>query len=204
MKLQGCIVVLTTLSALVVPAAGVEPLAKVKLSGLRAYLEEFSGVLDVGDERGREYVSTRLAEADSEGSYLLVYERKQYDSVESRVPSSRQIIHYPFEFGDLNVASLEVREWTGALSGDSYYLVVVRIQSVKKFIDYSNIVETRLEDGKVDVTSSQGKARSLVMGYFRNEQEAKTFADAFRDVMANSDSRAEVTEPAPDPTPGKD
>lgn len=198
MKFQCSMVVLALAIALLVPAAALEPLAKVKLSGLQAYLAEFSGVLDVNDERGREFVSTRLAKSDSEGSYVLVYERKQYDSVEARLPSSHQIIHYPFEFEDLNAASTEVRKWAGALSGDSFYLVVVRITSAKKFVDYSNIVEKRLEDGKVDVTSSQGKARSLVMGYFLGEQEAKTFADAFRDVMGYTGAGADDTDSAPE------
>ncbi len=198
MKLRDAIVVLAMSAALAVSAAGVEAIAKVKLSGLQAYLEEFSGVLDVSDERGREFVSTRLAKSDTEGSYILVYERKQYDRVEARTPTSRQIIHYPFELEDLNVASMEVRKWAGALSGETFYMVVVRITAAKKFVDYSNIVEKRLEDGRVDVTSSQGKALSLVMGYFRSEQEAKTFADAFRDVLGYSTPAADSAEPAPD------
>lgn len=198
LKFPDAMFALAIFVALAVPAVGVEPITKVKLSGLRAYLSEFSGVLDVSDERGREFVSTRLAESDSEGSYVLVYERKQYDSVEARTPSSRQIIHYPFEFEDLDAGSMEVRKWAGALSGETFYMVVVRITAAKKFVDYSNIVEKRLEDGRVDVTSSQGKARSLVMGYFRSEQEAKTFADAFRDVLGYSTPAADSAEPAPD------
>ena len=80
----------------------------------------------------------------------------------------------------------------------SYYLVSVRIEPIKQFIDYTNIVEKRLEDGHIDVTSSRGKARSLVLGYFRTEQEAQLFADAFRDVLANYDFRADTAGPDTD------
>ena len=153
------------------------------MSGLRAYLVEFSGILDLDEDRGREFISTRITAPDPEGAYVLVYERKQYDSVETRVPSSLQIIHYPFALSDLEPSSVEVREWAGPLSGRRYYLVLVRVVTKKQFIDYTNVVERRLESGSVDVTSSRGKARTLVLGYFLESKTAQEFCDAFRGVF---------------------
>ena len=183
MTRRSCILAFAQVAILLAGAAGGEPGPETSIAGLQAYLEEFSGVLDVDDDRGREYISTRLSDSDPGGAFVLVYERKRYDSVETRTPSTRQIIHYPFALSDLSPSSLEVREWAGPLSGRPYYMVLATVEAEKQFIDYTNFFETRLEDGSVDVTSSRGKARSLALGYFRGKETAQEFADAFRDVL---------------------
>ncbi len=168
---------------LLAAAAGGEAGRETSIAGLQAYLVEFSGVLDVDDDRGREFISTQLTDPDPAGAFALVYERNRYDSVETRTPATRQIIRYPFAFSNLSPSSMEVREWAGPLSGRRYYMVLATVETEKQFIDYTNIVETRLEDGSVDVTSSRGKARTLALGYFREKETAQKFADAFQDVL---------------------
>lgn len=182
-KLTGLGYIVSFLAVAILLAAGAEAGPDTTMPGLQAYLEEFSGILDVAEDRGREFISTRLSDPDAGGAFVLVYERKRYDSVETRVPSSLQIIHYPFALSDLNPSSMEVREWAGPLSGRPYYMVMATVEAEKRFIDYTNVVERRLEDGSVDVTSSRGKARFLALGYFREKETAQKFSDDFRDVL---------------------
>ena len=189
---RSYVIAFAPVAILLAAAAGGEPGPETTIPGLQAYLEEFSGVLDVDDDRGREFISTRLSDPDAGGAFVLVYERKQYDSVETRTPSTRQIIHYPFALSDLSPSSMEVREWAGPLSGRPYYMVLATVEAEKRFIDYTNIVETRLEDGGVDVTSSRGKARSLALGYFREKKTAQEFANAFRNVLLHDARRDPV------------
>ncbi len=186
---RSCIIAFAPVAILIATAAGDEPGPETGIRGLQAYLEEFSGVLDVDDDRGREFISTRLTDPDPEGAFVLVYERKRYDSIETRTPTTRQIIHYPFALSNLSPSSMEVREWTGPLSGRLYSMVLATVDAEKQFIDYTNIVETRLEDGRADVTSSRGKARTLALGYFRKQETAQDFADAFRDVLLRDAGR---------------
>ena len=199
---RSYIIAFAQVAILLAAAAVGAPGTETSIRRLQAYLEEFSGVLDVDDDRGREFISTRLSDPDPQGGLVLVYERNRYDSVETRTPSSRQIIHYPFALSDLSPSSMEVREWPGPLSGRPYYMVLATVQAEKRFIDYTNIFETRLDDGSVDVTSSRGKARSLALGYFREKEIAQEFADAFRDLLLRDASRDPVR-PDSDRTPEK-
>ncbi|MCH8204887.1 MAG: hypothetical protein IID09_06955 [Candidatus Hydrogenedentes bacterium] len=200
---RSYIIAFAQVAILLAAAAVGAPGTETSIPRLQAYLEEFSGVLDVDDDRGREFISTRLSDPDPQGGLVLVYERNRYDSVETRTPSSRQIIHYPFALSDLSPSSMEVREWPGPLSGRPYYMVLAAVQAEKRFIDYTNIFETRLDDGSVDVTSSRGKARSLALGYFREKEKAQEFADAFRDLLLRDASRDPVRPPDSDRTPEK-
>lgn len=200
---RSYIIVFAQITILLGAAAGAESGPETSLPGLQAYLEEFSGVLDVDDDRGREFISTRLSTPDPGGALVLVYERKRYDSVEARAPSSHQIIHYPFALSDLSPSSMEIREWPGPLSGRSYYMVLATVEAEKRFIEYTNVFETRLDNGSVDVTTSRGKARSLALGYFREKEKAQEFADAFRDVLLRDAGRDPV-QPDSDVTPERD
>ena len=132
---RSYIIAFAQAAILLAAAAGAEPDPETSLPGLRVYLEEFSGVLDIDDDRGREFISTRLSDPDPQGGLVLVYERNRYDSVETRTPSSRQIIHYPFALSDLSPSSMEVREWPGPLSRRPYSMVLAAVQAAKRLTE---------------------------------------------------------------------
>lgn len=171
----------------------VEPQATVK--GVQAYLEEFSAVTDSIDGRGRVIVSTSLSSDDSQREFKLIYERTNYETVERRTPLTHQIILYFFKLNDLTPSSVVVRELAGPISGRPYYVVFSRVGPQKKYIDYTNLFEQRRSDGTVDVTTSRGKAQTLALGYFTKEEEARRFADMFRDLLARAGDRKKVGPP---------
>lgn len=153
---------------------------------IQAYLEEFSLVLDTDGERKREFIATRLTASENEDTLVLVYERNRYTDLDSAAPDSRQRIHYPFELADLNPMTIEVRSWIAPLSKSSFYIVLISVREEKGFVDYSNIVEERQADGTVDVTSSRGKARTLALGYFSAEENARRLAEATKELLEST------------------
>lgn len=148
------------------------------IEGVRRFLEEFSLVADRSAAgEGKEVFSTRLMDHPDADTYILVYERTQYDEADSTTYRSRQMINYTFALGDLDPDSVAVREWAGPLSDRTYWFVSVGIRASTEFVPYSNLVEEALEDGTVDVTTSRGKARSLALGYFSERGLAAQFAE---------------------------
>ena len=176
------------------PIAHADPQDNATIPWIQTFLDEFSLVLDTHPERGREFIATQLTTPEGEDTLVLVYERSRYSDPKSEKPDSRQRIHYPFELRDLNPDTLVVRSWTGPLSGNSFHMVLIEVTKAKGFVDYSNIVEERLPDGSIDVTSSRGKARTLALGYFSSEENARRLADTAKQLIdaARSESAADV------------
>ena len=169
--------------------------AKATVKRVQAYLEKFSTVMDSEEGRGRVLISTKLITDDSQGEFELMYERTDFKTTETPMPSIHQLIYYPFKLNDLNAASVVVREWAGAISGRKYYFVSSQVDTQKEFIDYTNIFQQLHPDGKVEVSTSHGKARTLVLGYFKKEEEARRFLDLFKDLLTQAGDREEVSPP---------
>lgn len=175
-----------------VAAASAQDEAKASVKGVQAYLEKFSTVMDSEEGRGRILISTKLITDDSQGEFELMYERTDFETTETPTPSIHQLIYYPFKLNDLNAGSVVVREWAGAISGRGYYFVSSQVDPQKEFIDYTNVFQQLHPDGRVEVSTSHGKARTLVLGYFKKEEEARRFSDLFKDLLSHAGAHEKV------------
>lgn len=170
-------------------AAGQDDAADVRLQWLQDFLQEFSVVADIDPDSGaREIVSTRLQSHPEAGRVILSYQRSTYATGSPRSLERRQVIQYTVTIADVNRSGVETASWTAPRSGETFWMVSVPIQENAKFVPYTNLVEMRLDDGSVDVTSSRGRVRSIALGYFSSESVAKRFAEAFETYLIRRDS----------------
>ena len=131
------------------------------------------------------------------GVAVLSYRRASYTGAGSSSLETQQLIHYTLDLHRVDPSTVAVQSWPGSNSGASYWLVRAALRSDEEFVPYTNIFERRLEDGSVDVTSSRGRVREIVLGYFTEEVLASRLAENFRDMVerlggAGSDVEADT------------
>jgi hypothetical protein len=150
---------------------------------MREYLAEFSTVSDGGTTGPRDVLSTRLEPHPEVGRAILIYQRSTYAGASSNTLETQQVIQYTIRFDDIDAKSVATQTWKGFNSGREFRLVRAVILEGAEFIAYTNVFERRLADGTVDVTSSRGNVREVVLGYFDSESNASRFADTFRGIL---------------------
>ena len=114
---------------------------------------------------------------------MLMYRRASYGGAGDDSLESQQTIHYTIVLGDIAAESIRIETWTGFNSNQTFRLVRAEINDAAEFVPYTNVFERKLEDGSVDVTSSRGRVREVVLGYFADETTAARLADEFRGML---------------------
>jgi hypothetical protein len=150
---------------------------------VRDFLSEFSLVTDSAASGPREIVSTRLESHPEPGRAILMYQRATYSGSDANTLQSQQVIQYTLRLTDIVRDSVRVETWSGTHSGTALWLVRAAIDDDAGFVPYTNVVEQRLADGSVDVTSSRGRVREIVLGYFSDESTAARLADGFTRLL---------------------
>lgn len=154
---------------------------------IQDFLREFSTTQDIDDGTGgREVLSTRLETHPDSGRAILSYERSTYASASPGSLRRRQVIQYTVTFDDLDAATLRRQAWTGQRSGDESWIVIVDIRPDADFVPYTNLVETRMSDGSVDVTSSRGRVRTIALGYFTSQDQADQLVEGVGKFLRES------------------
>lgn len=175
-------VALLTLLALTSPFAAAQE-SSAQFEWLREYLAEFSIVSDAAPDGAREVLSTRLEPHPEPGLAVIRYQRESYRSAGADRPEIRQIIHYTVRLDDLDTETISVQPWQGPHSGRERWLVRVVIDADADYVPYTNVFERSVGPEAVDVTSSRGRVREVVLGYFETQTQAARLADSFRDLL---------------------
>jgi len=149
------------------------------------YLEEFSVVTDGGTDGPRDIMTTRLAPHPDEGFVTLIYRRASYTGASPKTLETTQLIHYTVRLAEVSPGSVEVKPVDAFNAGERYWIVTSVISGDAEYVPYTNIFERRMEDGSVDVTSSRGRVREVVIGYFGTKLAAERLADSFRELLTS-------------------
>ena len=152
---------------------------------IREYLREYSVVSEGLASGPRETFSTWLQAHPERDRAVLGYQRSTYSGPESGSLQTQQIIQYTIRFSDIAAHSIETQSHDGFIAGEPYWLVRAVITEGADFVPYTNVFERRAADGSVEVTSSRGRVREIVLGYFAEEVMAERLADHFRDMVEN-------------------
>jgi hypothetical protein len=150
---------------------------------IREYLSEFSIVTDGTATGPRDVVLTRLEPHPDPGRAVLMYRRASYAGSGEKSLESQQTIHYTLALGDISANSIRIQTWEGSHSKHTFQLVSAVVEESAELVPYTNVFERKLDDGTVDVTSSRGRVRELVLGYFADETAAARLADEFRGML---------------------
>jgi hypothetical protein len=150
---------------------------------IREYLAEFSLVTDGGSAGPRDLLWTRLERHPDAGRAVLTYQRATYSGAAQTPPDARQLIHYTVRLSDLDARAVTVERWEGFHSRHEFWLVRAVIREGAELIPYTNVFERRIDADRVDVTSSRGQVREIVLGYFETETDAARLADNFQDML---------------------
>ena len=174
------------ITAMTLPFAFLLPSADAaSWKDLAAILQDASGVADMaGRPTEGQFLSTLLRPVPGEERMILVYQRILYDG--ARKPRSRQVINYTFDWADLNASTIQLVPWQGQFADEEFFLVSIQVNPELEFISYSNLMEKRLKDGQVDITGSQGRIRSFVLGYFLDRDTAEQFTKLLREVLGEA------------------
>ncbi len=156
-----------------------------QFSWLREYLQEFSVVTDGGSTGPRDVISTQLDPHPDPGYVVLGYQLASYAGPSPESLRTQQLIQYTVRLSDITPESVGVVAWKGSHAGQAFWLVQAVVAEDADYVPYTNVFERRLEDGSVDVTSSRGRVRELVLGYFANETTAARFAENFHDMLGD-------------------
>lgn len=160
---------------------------------LQDFLHEFSVVADIDADSGaRDVVSTRLETHPDDGRAILSYQRSTYATGSPRSLERRQVIQYTLSLDDVDRKAIESQAWIGPRSGEEYWMVMAPIREDSDFVPYTNLVEIRLDDGSVDVTSSRGRVRTVALGYFTSQAAASEFAKGFRAFLSEPGTSREA------------
>jgi hypothetical protein len=90
-------------------------------------------------------------------------------------------------WADLETGSIVVEAVHASGSPQTSWIVRASIRSGADFVPYTNIFEEKLDGDRVDVTSSKGRVREIIVGYFGTERAATQLADGFRDLLESLD-----------------
>lgn len=175
--------VLLTFLAAAALSSGSGPPDAAQFQYIREYLTEFSIVTDGAAAGPRDVVLTRLEPHPDPARAVLMYRRTSYTGPGEDALESQQTIRYTIIWRDIAPDSIRIQTWDGFNSNQTYRLVNAVIEDNAKFVPYTNVFERKLEDGTVDVTTSRGRVRELVLGYFADETTAARIADEFRSML---------------------
>lgn len=188
-------VVVAATFAWVLCAAG-DPPDPERFAWIRDFLAEFSIVSDGAGDGPRDIMSTRLETHPDAGFAILSYRRTSYAGFGVDTIASQQTILYTVRLAGVDAASIRVQPLDAFNSDATFWMVQARLRDQTEFVPYTNLFERRLDDGTVDVSSSRGRVREIVLGYFATEDAAVTLAERFRNLI----ERPESPEPKNDPT----
>lgn len=150
---------------------------------VRELLAEFSLVTDGASAGRRDVISTRIEAHPDPGTAVLSYRRASYTDAGADSLATEQIIQYTVRLGMLDPGSVRARVWEGFNADKTFWLVHATTRGEDDFMPYTNLFQRRLEDGAVDLTSSRGRVREVVIGYFTTEESAHRLAGLFRDML---------------------
>jgi hypothetical protein len=173
------------LTAGVAIADGVRAPNPNQFDWIREYLQEFSVVTDGGASGPRDIISTRLDPHPDAGCAVLGYQRASYSGPDANSLQTQQLIQYTVRLSDITPESVRVQAWDGFNADQAFWLVRAVIAEEADYVSYTNVLERRIEDGSVEVTSSRGRVREIVLGYFTDETIAARLAENFRDMLTN-------------------
>lgn len=153
------------------------------------------------DGKAGQSLSTEVDRGEKPGEFLLVYERLLFDHEDDRGITTRQFIKYPFALKDLDGETVEVVQMEGSYSDQAFFVLQVHVTKLKEFIPYKNIFEANFPDGSSDISTSEGKARGVAIGYFSNREKAvdigKRLSAAIQGESAGSKARPEEPDRGP-------
>jgi len=169
------------------------------LDWLRDYLSEFSGVefpFSPGGATG-ELVTTRTPGLRPDGAFVLTYERVKYAQQDPSQIEIRQLILYDVKPAQLDPLSIAILPVFNRQSGEyrDYWMVTVKVRENAEFVEYDNLFESRGENREPELTRSRGRVREVVLGYFWQEEQAKTLAERFRAYLDSFPAPAALTPP---------
>ncbi len=154
---------------------------RARFQQVRELLDEFSLVTDGAPAGPRDVMSTRIEPHPEPGIAVLSYRRASYADAGSL--ATEQIIQYTVRLGSLDPGSVRAQVWQGFNAGETFWLVHATTRGGDEFVPYTNLFQRRLEDGTIDSTSSRGRVREVVIGYFATEESARRLAELFQGML---------------------